>query len=87
MEMERNKYDKKNCLEKGINAEEQFHKIAENRNWKVTHSTSEQDINEHWDRLIEKNGKSYKVDVKAMKRMRRQDNNAQDTWVWIDFMV
>lgn len=82
--MERNQYDKKDCLEIGLNAQDLFDKIAEARGWYVTKATVTEDMNEHWDRLIKKGVESYKVEVKAMKRLTRHDSNVQDEWVWIE---
>lgn len=82
--MERNQYDKKDCLEIGLNAQDLFDNIAETRGWHVTKATVDEDMNEHWDRLIKKGVESYKVEVKAMKRLTRHDSNVQDEWVWIE---
>jgi len=80
----RNKYDTKGCLEAGDSAETAFRSIAENRGWLVESATVDSNMNEHWDYLIRRNDKTYKVEVKAMKRISRQDADVQDTWHWIE---
>jgi len=82
--MERNQYDNKDCLEIGLNAQDIFDKIAQSRGWHVKNAGSSEDMNEHWDRLIKKGIESYKVEVKSMKRLARQDSKVQDDWVWIE---
>jgi hypothetical protein len=82
--MERNKYDKDKCLERGVSAEEKFFCVANNQGWIVEPSTAEQDMNEHWDYKLTKNGQSFKVDVKAMKKIKRTELSVQDEWVWLE---
>lgn len=84
MSNQRNQFDTKDCLERGERAETQFARIAASRGWKVTTSVDRQDIDEHWDVLIEKGAERYCVDVKAMKRIKRSDADVQDRWVWIE---
>ncbi|MEW5718424.1 MAG: hypothetical protein AB1817_07360 [Chloroflexota bacterium] len=80
----RNQYDTRDCLERGESAEQQFARLAVARGYRVTASTGRQDIDEHWDLLISKPGETYRVDIKAMKRIARNDARAQDAWVWIE---
>ena len=80
----RNKYDSRDCLERGDQAEGLFLKSASSRGYSYKKSSQDEDINEHWDYLIEKDGKSWKVEVKAMKRIQRTDSNVQDEWIWIE---
>ena len=84
MPNQRNQFDTKDCLERGERAETQFVRIAVSRGWKVTTATSRQDIDEHWDVMIEKDTEKYRVDVKAMKRINRHDPQPQDEWIWIE---
>ncbi|CAN5206998.1 hypothetical protein BH20ACI1_BH20ACI1_20310 [soil metagenome] len=82
-EIKQNKFDLKGeSLASGLNAEEHFRKLAEARNWKVIESPEYQDINEHWDFLLTK---AIKVDVKAAKKITRNDENIQHEWLWIEF--
>jgi len=86
MPNQRNQFDTQDCLERGERAETQFARIAISHGWKVTAAVGRQDIDEHWDVLIEKEGARYRVDVKAMKRIRRHDALTQDEWVWIELL-
>lgn len=80
----RNKFDKRDSFELGISAQAQFASIAVKRGWNVVEATKEQDIDEHWDFLLSKPSKQYKIDVKARKRISRQDETVQDEWLWIE---
>jgi hypothetical protein len=80
----RNKFDKKDSLELGNTAQARFKSLALKRGWNIVEATKEQDIDEHWDYLISKTNEHYKVDVKAQKRISRQDETTQDDWVWIE---
>ncbi len=80
----RNQYDNRDCLERGDQAEELFLKLISSKGYSYKKSSKSEDINEHWDYLIEKDGKSWKVEVKAMKRIQRTDNDVQDEWIWIE---
>ena len=81
----RNKYDTKDCLNLGDRAEVIFKKIARSKGWDVKEATERQNIDEHWDYLIKKDSKSFKVDVKAMKRISRSNQDVQDSWFWVEF--
>ena len=80
----RNKYDHKDSLEIGDNAEEMFKKIAIKKGWSIQEATQRQNIDEHWDFLIWCNSEKYRIDVKAMKRMSRKDPGVQDIWLWVE---
>jgi len=84
MDSRRNRYDRKNCLEIGQKAEDVFASIATERGWKVTVASNYANIHDHWDLLIEKGAERYRVDVKGMKRLSRQDSSVQDRWIWIE---
>ncbi|HZQ06716.1 MAG TPA: hypothetical protein VFD70_09060 [Anaerolineae bacterium] len=85
MDNRRNQYDRGDSLELGDRAEAQFQLFAQQRGWSVKAASHDQNIHEHWDLVIEKNGARYRVDVKALKRTRRADANTQDEWIWIEF--
>ncbi len=80
----RNKYDHKDSLEIGDSAQNQFAKIARRKSWRVTPAPGECDRNEHWDFLIEKGERCFRVDVKSRKRIGRRDASFQDEWIWIE---
>lgn len=52
----------------------------------VSKSSSYEDQREHWDFKIKlKSGEERKIDVKAMRRMRRGDENGQDFYFPVEF--
>ncbi|MBE0670879.1 MAG: hypothetical protein IH588_09850 [Anaerolineales bacterium] len=80
----KNRFDKKDSLELGDNAEELFILMAVRLGWKISASTKEQNIDEHWDYLIEKNNEQFNVEVKAEKRIERKDNHSQTNFTWVE---
>ncbi len=80
----RNRFDKKDSLELGENAEVAFIEMAKARGWKISAATKEQNIDEHWDFRIEKEGQPYKVEVKSEKRIKRNDDNSQADFIWVE---
>jgi hypothetical protein len=52
--------------------------------WKISASTKEQNIDEHWDFLIEKENQVYKVEVKSEKRIERRDGESQGNFIWVE---
>jgi len=71
--------------EEGKRSEESFRKLAEGKGYSVSVASKEQNIEEHWDLEIQKDGESYKVDVKAPKRNSRGDMNVQSEFIWVEF--
>lgn len=84
MNTKRNKFDYKDSLEIGESAQSHFAKMARRKSWQVTPAPGECDRNEHWDFLIEKGKRKFKVDVKSRKRIGRGDVAFQDEWIWIE---
>lgn len=80
----RNKFDKKDSLELGEHAEDLFILTAVKSDWKVSASTQTENIDEHWDFLIEKGEHQYKVEVKSRKRINRKDEGGQNDFVWVE---
>ena len=80
----RNKFDRKDSLELGERAERLFVRLAERQGWNVSPSSMEQNINEHWDFLIERNSLAFKVEVKSRKRVSRDDDSTQTELTWIE---
>lgn len=70
----------------GKKAEDLFVEIFAKAGWTVSESDKRQNIMEHWDFLVEKNGKSVKVDVKAQKRVSRGDSHTSNEWVWVEIL-
>ncbi len=80
----KNRFDKKDSLELGEKAEGLFILIAVKHGWKISASTREQNIDEHWDYLIEKDDQHFKVEVKAEKRIQRKDDDSQAHFTWVE---
>jgi len=80
----KNRFDKKDSLEIGVKAEEVFILSAVRQGWKVSASSRDENIDEHWDYLIEKDGNNYKVEVKSGKRIQRKDDKSQHEFVWVE---
>lgn len=75
-----NQYDRRDSLERGDKEHDAFRRVAEERDWKLTEATAEQDINEHCDFLMARDIDKYRVDVKALKRIGRDDLDVRDEW-------
>lgn len=80
----RNRYNKKDSLELGRRAEDAFARLAVKHGFKTRPATKEEDIDGHFDFVIERNGKSHKVDVKSLKRIKREDKELQAEFLWIE---
>lgn len=80
----RNKFDKKDSLELGEGAETLFILLAVRLGWKISASSQKENIDEHWDYLIEKDNAAFKVEVKSKKRVMRSDKNPQHDLTWIE---
>ncbi len=80
----RNKFDKKDSLELGENAERLFILLAVKLGWKISASSKDENIDEHWDYLIEKENQAFKVEVKSRKRVSRSDEGLQSDLTWIE---
>jgi hypothetical protein len=80
----RNRFDKKDSLELGERAENLFILLAIRLGWKISASSGRENIDEHWDYLIEKDDTSYKVEVKSKKRITRGDQGPQQDLTWIE---
>ena len=80
----KNRFDKKDSLELGDKAEETFILMAVKLGWKISASAKDQNIEDHWDFLIEKDDQHFKVEVKAEKRIQRKDNGSQADFTWVE---
>jgi hypothetical protein len=80
----RNKFDKRDSLEMGERAETLFILLAVKSGWKISASTKDQNIDEHWDYLIEKDDLSFRVEVKSRKRINRSEDELQSDLTWIE---
>lgn len=80
----RNKFDKKDSLELGEQAENLFILLAVRMGWKVSSSSNHENIHDHWDYLIEKETDSFKVEVKSKKRIQRSEDRSQNDFIWVE---
>jgi len=64
-------------LKKGKSVEQEFAKLFRN----TEPSTTEQDINEHWDVLVK-----YKIDVKGLKKVSRSDSEVNENIHWVELL-
>jgi hypothetical protein len=80
----RNRFDKKDSLELGENAENLFIVLAVKLGWKVSASSKDENIDEHWDYLIEKESDIFKVEVKSRKRINRKDDGLRSDLTWVE---
>lgn len=80
----RNRFDRRDSLERGENAENLFILLAVKSGWKISASSKDENINEHWDYLIEQGSLTFKVEVKSRKRVSRSDENLQSDKTWIE---
>src|SRR5690349_14885685 len=80
----RNRYDKKDSLELGQNAENSFAQSAIRHGWRVEPAPADSNKHEHFDYIMSKDGRSLNVEVKSRKRMGRRDSEVQDEHVWIE---
>jgi hypothetical protein len=80
----RNKFDKKDSLELGEHAENLFIVLAVRLGWKVSASSSDENIHAHWDYLIEKDEAAFKVEVKSKKRIQRNEDKSQNDFIWVE---
>ena len=70
-------------LPMGNNGEENFKHYCSTKNIKCDETTHNENL-KHKDFYIFVGNKKMSVDVKAMKRIRRSDNNPQDKYIWIE---
>jgi hypothetical protein len=95
MALYRNKYDwSGECATRGLTAEELFVVKANEHGFDVKKTSKEDDMFRKIDFFFRKSpifykndpdcGEIYTTDVKAMKKISRQDAEPQDQWTWIE---
>ena len=83
---QKNKYDKTGeCLQSGLGAEQLFDQIATSKHLEIKSAKRRDNIQKHIDKYITDDIGTWSVDIKARKKTRRSNNNAQDDWIWIEF--
>jgi len=82
----KNKYDQTGeSSNMGSSAEQQFKQIAEKLSNKVIDASLEEQFNHIDFHIVNKFKRSCTVDVKARKKIKRENNNVEDDVVWIEF--
>ena len=83
---QKNKYDKTGeCLQSGLGAEQLFDQIATSKHLEIKSAKRRDNIQKHIDKYVIDDVGTWSVDIKARKKTRRSDDNAQDDWIWIEF--
>jgi hypothetical protein len=80
----RNRYDTKDSLELGQKAEGEFARLAVKQGFTIVASAGRDNMDEHFDYVMERDGKTFRVDVKSLKRLSRSDGLTQDTYIWVE---
>ena len=84
--IQKNKYDKTGeCLQTGLGAEQLFDQIAESKSLEIKNAKRRENMQKHIDKYVTDDVGTWSVDIKARKKTRRSDDNAQDDWIWIEF--
>lgn len=81
----RNQFDRngKNSLD-GNSAEKLFEQILIKKGYVVRAATFAEQVHDHVDFFAEKDGKVITFDVKARKRISRNDSNPTDEFIWLE---
>ena len=74
----------KKCFAMGTEAEASFHLVAKGNGWNCMKTNVYADMNEHQDFVLLKSGQQFTVDVKAGKKIKRQDANVSWEWIWLE---
>lgn len=83
----RHRLDNRGCKEMDEEATAFFLSIAQEKGWQTVKARGKQDYEEHWDWQITKATKSYKVDLKSLKRVNSKDNNSTDELILIELQA
>lgn len=80
------KYDKTiaEFVSKAKHKERETYKLFINAGYEIIEATKEQDIYEHWDYMVGKNGKWYRIDEKQMKKVDRHDKQPSEIYHYIE---
>lgn len=78
------KYNNEEYQQQGIKGEKNFEITAKECGWSIIEATKNQDYLLHIDFIIEGFNKRFTVEVKAMKKISRSDDDYQDEWIWLE---
>ena len=77
--------DHADYIKRGIAVENYFVKEAKKRDYNIVIASEEQNIKEHIDLMLQKKGKEFSVDVKAI-RTGNKSRVPDDTWIVVEFL-
>jgi hypothetical protein len=77
--------DHTDYIKRGIAVENYFVKEAKKRDYNIVIAPEEQNIKEHIDLMLQKKGKEFSVDVKAI-RTGNKSRVPDDTWIVVEFL-
>ena len=72
-------------LNAGLKAEIKFAEVANKKGYQVLNATRDDNINKHIDLYLLRNESPISVDVKARKKLSRNDDDYNDDLTWIEF--
>ncbi len=72
-----------NCAQSGTRAEDIFAELLRKEGYTITPSTRVEQFR-HIDLHAEKNGQKFTFDVKARKKLLRENTEAQDDLIWVE---
>ena len=73
-----------NEIQVGDTAEQKFISLALARGYQAVESSFQQDVHQHIDVFLQKGGKTFSFDIKAMKKLNRHDESAQDQYAFVE---
>ena len=82
-----NRFDKRGCYKMDEEATASFLSLASEKGWSYLKATKKEDCEEHFDWKITKNGKEYKVDLKALKRVNSSDTSMTDQLILVELQA
>lgn len=82
----RNRFDYNGkCSDSGYSAETLFSEMAEKRGWEIVKADRKQQLSHVDVYLSHKKHGSISFDVKAQKKVKRTDSNANNEYLWVEF--
>lgn len=72
------------CYFRGCRAEDTFIEVAKKQGYSCSFSTKEEDMFSKFDVVINNESGSFRVDVKARKKIHRGDSETQDEYCWVE---
>lgn len=80
-----NRYDNRDCSGIDYRATTLFLQMCKDKGWNYRKATRDQDMFEHWDWRITKEGTSHLVDIKGLKKINSKDTTPDDSLLCVEF--